>query len=120
MRDFAIGLIVMTLTCAGSSAAWAQASQVPTSRTLVKVYTYSTYAVVKFSPSFSLTYSCGTDPSKTQFAAIDWASDSGMKNLFATALVAKASGDTVGFGLSGCYDQWSGGIPRVYRIEISD
>jgi hypothetical protein len=77
-----------------------------------RLFTYQSYAVLAIANTTVDTENCANN----NFVAFDITTDGG-KALYAAALTAFTTGGKVRFGQHTCIN-WSGGVPRVYRIEM--
>ena len=114
LRRIVLGWLLMS----GVVATAAAADQIPTDRTITKIYAYTTYAVVRFSPEFSSTQGCtGLAILQNDTLVIDFCAQ---KVQYATVLAAYLTGKKVGFGVNGCSPNFGNGVPVVYRVEVAD
>ena len=92
-------------------------SQVPRNRTVTDIYTYANIAVIRFTPSFTNTENCNGSIEHSA-AIIDWSGNKDIKVMLAAAMSAKLLGLEIGIGLSGCFNNFAGGTPKAYRIDL--
>ena len=90
----------------------------PPAGTIEMITTYSSYAVIKFSPSYLNQLNCG-GANQYDHIVIDWKDTPDKKAMLSTALAAYSLQKKVGFGMNGCHP-WKGGTPKATRVEISD
>ena len=105
------------LFTAAPGAAWAD--NVPADRTILKIHTYPKFAVIKFSPAFANDLGCGSGSVADTYAAIMWENDPDEKAKYASVLMAMAGNMKIGLGISGCFPNWGGGIPIIYRVDVT-
>ncbi len=111
-------VFLLTILFTGApGAAWAD--NIPPDRTVVLVYTYDKFAVIKFSPAFANNLGCGGGSIATTHAAILWGDDPDKKVKFASVLMAMSLNLRIGFGISGWIGLF-GGIPIVYRVDVAE
>ena len=117
-KSIGIGLAGLSLLLGSQIAI---ADNVPADRTITLIRTYSTWAAVHFTPAYENDLGC---PSPSNFddriAIINWGDDSDNKAMYATALGAYMTGKAVGFGISGCWSSYAGGVPLAYRVDVAD
>ncbi|MYM58569.1 hypothetical protein GTG28_04965 [Vibrio sp. OCN044] len=106
--NYLLGLFVLILSASVQSAP----ENIAQNKTITKISTYHTEAVIYYSPIVTNSQNC-TDTRNNAFK-IDLSSDSG-KQLLSTALTAAAAQKEVGFGIDGCL---GGNLPKVYRIDV--
>ena len=110
-------IILLTILFMGvPGAAWAD--NIPPDRTIVKIFTYNNFAVVKFSPPFANDLGCGGDNANIH-AAIFFDANPDKKVQVAMAMMAMSLKQKIGFGISGCLS-WAGGVPKAYRVDVAD
>ncbi len=109
--------LLTILFTAAPGAAWAD--NVPGDRTVVKIHNYDNSAVIKFSPAFANNLGCGSSSTADIFAAIMWQNDPDNKAMYASVLMAMAGNMKIGLGISGCFPNWGGGIPIIYRVDVA-
>tara|TARA_Y100000588_G_C14177780_1_gene892185 strand:+ start:787 stop:1149 length:363 start_codon:yes stop_codon:yes gene_type:complete len=117
-----INLIVIMLLGLVSTAQAAN-FQVPKTQTIVQMQTYKTYAVIEYSPGETNALACGANASvSSKKAAIVFGDDANWKVQYAAALSAYLNGKTVGMGItnSPCFSGFGGGIPTIYRLDVTD
>ncbi len=110
--------LLTILFTAAPGAAWAD--NVPADRTILKIHTYTNFAVIKFSPAFANNLDCGINSNADTFAAIMWQNDPDKKVIYASVLMAMAGNMRIGLGISGCFPEFGGGIPIVYRFDLAE
>ena len=111
-------VFLLTILFTGApGAAWADGFSAD--RTVLMIRTYEKYAVIKFSPAYANILGCGSSSVADTHAAIVWLNDPDSKAQLATVLMAMAANMSIGLGISGCFT-WSGGIPRVYRVDVAE
>ncbi len=94
--------------------------QVPTSRTITRIHSYSNFAVVRFSPDFPSTLACGGVSSlQANTVVIDFTSNKDAKTQYATVLAAFLTGKKVGFGVNSCSPFFGFGVPKIYRVDVA-
>jgi hypothetical protein len=81
---------------------------------VTRMFTYNTYTVLVLDGARASTAMCGNNTGK--YVAFP-TSDSAGKALYSAALTAFTTGTKIRFGQDGCIN-WSGGVPKVYRIEM--
>ncbi len=112
-------VFLLTILFTGApGAAWAD--NVPADRTILKIHTYANYAVIKFSPAFANNLGCGIGSVADTHAAIMWQNDPDQKAKYASVLMAMAGNMRIGLGISGCFPEFGGGIPIVYRVDVAE
>ena len=110
-------VFLLTILFTGApGAAWAD--NVPADRTVIKIFTYTNYAVINFSPAFANNLGCGGGNADTH-AVIFWHIVPDNKVKFASVLMATNADMRIGLGISGCFSGWGGGIPIVYRVDVA-
>ena len=103
-----LATIVVLLLSTQSLMAW---STSPIT-TIERIFTYEEFAVLAIANTTVATEGCADN----NFVAFD-TTTSGGKALYSSALTAFTTGGQVRFGHHTCVD-WSGGVPKVYRIEM--
>jgi len=91
--------------------------QVPIDRTVFRIHNYSNYAVVRYTPAFTNSLGCGGSV-QNDSAVIDFQSNKDNKTMLMMVLSAKLLGLKIGFGINDNCHGWSGGVPRVYRVDL--
>ena len=89
-------------------------TQVPKARKIVAMSTYGDRAVVVYEPAFTNSEGCA-GALQDHVAAIELPDN---EAVFSQALAAFTAGQSVGFGLSGCDNNYGGGVPKIYRIDV--
>ncbi len=108
------GLVLATVLTLVMVGALAQTMQIPQS-TITRIATYQTAAYVYYSPSAG-TNGCTQDG----VVVITWSGAPDAKAMFGALLAAHARGQTVGFGVSGCYNtDGTNTAPKVYRVDLN-
>ncbi len=97
--------------------AWAD--NIPSNRTIVKIYTYTNVAVIRYSPAYDNNLGCAGGSVGDTTAAISWRSDPDRKVMFASVLTALAGNMQIGLGIAGCFAGFGGGIPLIYRVDVA-
>ena len=111
-------VFLLTILFTGApGAAWAD--NVPADRTVIRIHTYDKFAVIRFSPAFANNLGCAGGGTATTHAAILWTTDPDSKAKLASVLMAMSSNLRIGLGISGCFSGF-GGIPVVYRVDVSE
>ncbi|MBI1733223.1 MAG: hypothetical protein HYR49_10735 [Gammaproteobacteria bacterium] len=90
----------------------------PPSATIEMITTYTSYAAIKFSPSYLNQLNCG-GANQYDHVVIDWKDAPDKKAMLSAALAAYSLQKKVGFGMGGCHT-WKGGTPKATRVEVSD
>lgn len=96
----------------------AQADNVPITRQVTKILTYTDWAAVFYEPAYSNNVGCAGAPSDS-VAVIEWRSDPDRKAMYAALLAAYVAEEQVGFGISGCWSFFGGGVPLIYRVDMA-
>ena len=110
---------VLALLCWNLPLHAADAIGAISARSITLVTLYRDHAVLKLSPSFDLGTNCGTIWDN-DYVAIDWSAEATNKNLLAAALMASTTGQAAAFATNGpCYVGFGGGIPSIYRIDLT-
>ena len=107
--NYLLGLFTLILSASVQSAP----ENITQNKTITKISTYFTEAVIYYSPAVTNSQNCSD--TRTNAFKIDLTSDSG-KLLLSTALTAAAAQKEVGFGINGCLN---GNLPKVYRIDVA-
>ena len=115
VRERLIGLLFLATV---SNCALAT-DQIPSDRTITRIHTYSTYAVVRFSPAFSSTLGCTGIPNLVNNSVvIDFSVNKDVKAQYAMMIGAFLSGKKVGFGVNACSPLFGFGVPKAYRVDV--
>lgn len=77
---------------------------------------YTGYAVITLATPGTNADGCG-HASAADYVSIYWADDENAKQLFDVVKDAALQGQELGFGVNGCV-AWSGGVPKVYRVDL--
>ncbi|MCP5143945.1 MAG: hypothetical protein H6978_03880 [Gammaproteobacteria bacterium] len=110
LHIFAIASLVIPVIASGSS-------QVPRNRTITLVYQYGNATVIQYTPSFTNTEGCAGGDVANSYAYLDTSLPTS-KYMIAAIYTAYATGKKVGVGLSGCTNNFGGGVPLIYRVEL--
>lgn len=102
-----ISLIALLLLATQSLMAW---STSPVTK-INRIFTYDKFAVLAIANTTGSNEGCDK-----KFVAFD-TTTSGGKALYSAALTAFTVGGKIRFGINGCVN-WSGGVAKVYRIEL--
>jgi hypothetical protein len=95
------------------------ADRVPRDRTITSISHYNDWVAIQFEPAYTNDLGCGaTDPIASTYVVLDWRDDVDKKPMLGSVLTSYALGSTIGFGIDGCWNQFGGGVPRVYRVDL--
>lgn len=99
-----------------ASQARAQNAQI-SDRAIVLIQSYVGGAAIRYSPAATANGCAGSSADQNVF--IDWSADPNKKAMLSLVMLAAAQGKTIGFGISGCYGGYGGGVPSVYRVDLA-
>lgn len=86
-------------------------------RSIKSISTYSTFAIIYYTPTFSGTQGCVNGNNNSGVLRFD---NSQQKEMYSALLAAaSANSNKIGFGISGCDTGNSINRPKIYRIDIS-
>ena len=89
---------------------------VPTDREISSIRAYSSYGYIRFTPPFSSLTKCNNKAFDSE-VVIDWNNNRDAKTMFATALMAFATGKKVGFSVRSCHKSKR---RIVVRIDVAN
>lgn len=117
-REF-VGRLALATACIASTAnAFAAAETIP-ERKIIKMQVYAKGAAIQYSPVFANNQACAGGAANS-IVFIDLAANPELKTAIGSALAAYMAGKQVGFGIDGCYAGYGGGVPTVYRVDVTD
>ena len=90
----------------------------PPDATIEMIITYTSYAVLKFSPPYLNQLDCG-GANQNDHIVINWKDTPDKKAMLSVALTAYSLQKKVRFGMNGCH-KWKGGTPVASRVEIAN
>lgn len=117
MRSLLSCMVLLSLTAYGSFAS-AESKSFSPAYTIDKIFNYSTYAIVRITPSNPVTFTNGQCGPLGNVFVINFGADPNLKVLYNTALAAFMLGKTIGYGVTNDCFAWNGGVPSAYRIDI--
>ena len=114
-RNLVRSLLILGIILTVPVTAWGQQrGQIPQDRSITRIASYTTFALVRFSPAHPSTAACG-HRDEDQEVAIDWRTTPDAKVMYAAALLAFATGKLVGFGFDGCHGSQR---RELYRLDM--
>jgi len=111
MKKILLGISLVLIANISFSAAYSV-----NSKKIVKLYTYTDYAVVTLSSLAPNSESC-THAKANRHVLIDLSSNQN-KAMYSSALTAFTTKGLINVGLSGCQNWGSATIPKAYRVEL--